>query len=171
MRPQDVLPQLTIREARFNKREEEKKIWRRGGTPLTLIYNWNGEQNECEAETSHLLCCSAEAERPSAPESVLTFTFSSEKKKKSNLDYRLKIIQSAITNILYLNIQCTVHTLNHISAWGKNLPVGKKRWFDFSFSTLTLFYYLPGTLAHSTVNIGPRISYDIGHHHDPSPCI
>ena len=140
MRLQDVLPQLTIREARFNKREEEKKIWRRGWgwggwkkNPLTLIYNWNGERNECEAETSHLLCCSAEAERPSAPESVLTFTFSSEK-KQNNLDYRLKIIQSAPTNILYLNIQCTVHPPHHISAWGgKPASGGKKGDSTFPF--------------------------------------
>lgn len=31
-----------------------------------------------EAETSHLLCCRTEAEQPSAPESVLTFTFDRE---------------------------------------------------------------------------------------------
>lgn len=79
-----MLPQLTIRKASLNKRERESE---RGEdvksekNPLTLIYNWNGEQNECEseAETSHLLCSRTEAEQPSAPESVLTFTLSIEK--------------------------------------------------------------------------------------------
>ncbi len=88
----------------------------------------------CEAETSHLLCCRTEAEQPSVPESVLTYTFSSE---KCYLDNRLQIIQSAITDALYLNIHCTAHTLHPISVCGKICQ--REEVIYFSFSMLNLF--------------------------------
>lgn len=63
-----VPPQLTIKEARFNKRVVEKKIGRQKKikNSLTLIYNWNGEQNECEAVKLRPPICCAVGQRQSS---------------------------------------------------------------------------------------------------------
>lgn len=60
-----VQRQLTIKEARFNKRVVEKKIGRQK-IFLTLIYNWNGEQNECEAVKLRPPICCAVGQRHSS---------------------------------------------------------------------------------------------------------
>lgn len=84
------------RNRRFYKRVREKKTERKKKNPASLIYNWNGEQNECEAVKPIPPICCALGQRQAAICAWICFNICTYPREKDNLDNKHRIILSAI---------------------------------------------------------------------------
>lgn len=106
--------------------------------PLTLIYNWNGRENECGAVRLRppIWCAAAEKrEQPSVPESVLTFS----RGKIGNLD---KKAQDYTVSLVPQTYRVFIYRARYICAicacvnrrWKKKKNSKNKRYSNILFS-------------------------------------